>query len=103
MLSTDSTTVISSSCASLQPPRNCAAGFYVVAKFLEVPHDAPLGAVLDASKELCSKPWSWVSEGAGWHTRGAGCCNTSKAEDTPACVWLHCISAAVIMQQLWLA
>jgi hypothetical protein len=37
------------------------AGFYVVAKFLEVPHDAPLGAVLDASKELCSKPWSWVS------------------------------------------
>jgi hypothetical protein len=39
------------------------AGFYVVVKFLEVPRDAPLGAVLDASKELCSRPWSWVS---GW-------------------------------------
>ncbi|KAF6251240.1 hypothetical protein COO60DRAFT_658166 [Scenedesmus sp. NREL 46B-D3] len=40
-------------------------GFYVVAKFLQVPRDAPLGAVLDASKGLCSRPWSWVSEHLG--------------------------------------
>ncbi|WIA12016.1 hypothetical protein OEZ85_012097 [Tetradesmus obliquus] len=40
-------------------------GFYVVAKFLGVPHDAPLGALLDASKELCARPWPWVSEHLG--------------------------------------
>lgn len=41
------------------------AGFYVVKKFLGVPANASLDAILDASQDLCSRPWSWVQQKLG--------------------------------------
>lgn len=93
----------------------------MVAKFLGVPHDAPLGALLDASKELCARPWPWVS-GLGGAACGAcvaalhqSCSTTTQLvavvyglrsiclvlqlvaqqKETAAHVWLHCVSRAV--------
>lgn len=46
----------------------CAAGFYVVSHFLNVSADSrALEPLLDASKTLCSHPWSWVQQHLGSH------------------------------------
>lgn len=49
----------------LPPP--LPPGFYVVARFLQLPDGAPLDAVLDASRTLCGRPWSWVHAQLGQH------------------------------------
>jgi apyrase len=43
------------------------SGFYVVAKFLQLPDGAPLDQVLAAGEQLCRRPWSWVQQHLDGH------------------------------------